>query len=277
MWLKLNNVVFDRKKLLSNELIEVPYHTFRTELRKLMPYYPEYQNRKKEPYVKRNLHRIRKEFSLNAEFLLACENIYNHYYPIFQTTQNMVIAVLSVLALILTQQNTISINALCNFVNASTGSVNSFIKQKIIPEQKRTLFKGVVSSKDLILHELKDLKPDTPYIPNEKVKEIQKLSLKGMRKEELASRFQYSMKTINSILSTPLQQKGNKLKQKEHGKPTEKKQNGILKNPYPELGPIKNIINTKTPCANCDSPIYKLEYEEHSVFYCENCTQHPSL
>ncbi|MEJ2248775.1 MAG: hypothetical protein P8Y97_03845 [Candidatus Lokiarchaeota archaeon] len=199
MYLKENYIKIDKTKFLKINNLE--RSEFGKRLLKLSFLRHEYRDREKIPYIINSIKQIKVKFSLNTKFLLMCEEIYKKYYLLFQnTTQNMTVAVISILAILVLNNPSVLYSKISSFCNTSPGALHNFIKHKIISEKFQSNFSGVISSKDLILNELGNISIPKLTLSENKIKRIQKLYLKGMKIEDIAFKFNIPIKIINLAL-----------------------------------------------------------------------------
>ncbi len=149
MVLKVKAINFDFLQF--KNILNVSKNDFKEILMESSRYYPAYAKRDRKQLILKKINEICEFFNFNNDFGKSANIILRKFWPFIKNTKDDVIAgVVTTLALIAKDINSISISRICDKIGIKMSTINYQVKNHIFVKKKISGFKSLVNSSDLI-------------------------------------------------------------------------------------------------------------------------------
>ena len=146
---KENNKPIREKDLLEQTSIsKKDFNAFKFSILRI---WPEYKERNRKVYIIRMILEVTEHFDLGMPFFYQSKKILNRFYDnIKNTKDDVIIALVTSITLLCSQQNDVSISALCNRLDVKMSTIHRQVEKRVIQRFKVAGFKSLVKSADLL-------------------------------------------------------------------------------------------------------------------------------
>ena len=146
---KENNKPIREKDLLEQTSIsKKDFNAFKFSILRI---WPEYKERNRKEYIIRRILEVTEHFDLGMPFFYQSKKILNRFYDnIKDTKDDVIIALVTSITLLCSQQNIVSISALCNRLDVKMSTIHRQVEKRVMQRFKVAGFKSLVKSADLL-------------------------------------------------------------------------------------------------------------------------------
>lgn len=150
LFLKIKHIDFHLNDLLS--AVGLTLADFKKGLNAVLPYCLEYKNRNRKTITHKKIVRINENFNLSSQFLFISDTLLERLWPLICNTREEIIAgVISILAIIKLNIQSVNYIDLCSELGIGMSSVFYNVKNKILAPQQIEGFTGFRSSPSVLL------------------------------------------------------------------------------------------------------------------------------
>jgi len=263
MFFKIHQIPFHRGHYLN--LMQLSNKDLIRGLKELYDAYPEYGKRNREEYVKCQVEFAGKYLELGSGFTKCARSIFEKLRPLLKhTSEEVKIGTCTTLASIALGLD-VRIKLLCNLQGIPSSTIFSFFKKKLASAFGILNFKGfTIHSKQIKNVLIPHLLPESDRLL------IKKMELKQFSPQKMAKRLDVSKEVIEAYLSV-IDSELSQFEKNLEKKTRRSERPASTLSQFSHLGKLIEEIRTDAKCAECDSPIYKLEFQKKTLFLCKKC------
>ena len=146
---KENNKPIREKDLL--EITSISKKDFNAFKFSILRIWPEYKERNRKEYIIQRILEVTEHFDLGMAFFYQSKKILNRFYDTIKNTKDdVIIGLVTSITLLCSQQDNVSISALCNRLDVKMSTIHRQVEKRVIQRFKVPGFKSLVKSADLL-------------------------------------------------------------------------------------------------------------------------------
>ncbi|NVM16997.1 MAG: hypothetical protein HWN80_04725 [Candidatus Lokiarchaeota archaeon] len=146
---KENNKPIREKDLL--EVTSISKKDFNAFKFSILRIWPEYKERNRKEYITQRILEVTEHFNLGMPFFYQSKKILNRFWDnIKNTKDDVIIALVTSITILCSQQNKVSISALCNRLDVKMSTIHRQVEKRVMQKFKISGFKSLVRSADLL-------------------------------------------------------------------------------------------------------------------------------
>lgn len=146
---KENNKSIREKDLL--EVTSISKKDFNAFKFSILRIWPEYKDRNRKEYIIQRILEVTEHFDLGMPFFYQSKKILNRFYDSIKNTKDdVIIGLVASITLLCSQQNNVSISALCNRLDVKMSTIHRQVEKRVMQRFKVSGFKSLVKSADLL-------------------------------------------------------------------------------------------------------------------------------